>query len=131
MNGRPGYFDITIRNTLQPLYIPRVAETSGIVAEAAEMDKDDRHNARVTSADGVFYPLVVESLGLWSPDSLETLKSISSKVCAVLAVPFWKALKNLLEQLSVKLWLYNARMISSRMLAEVDNVLSWDFPVCY
>ena len=91
MNGRPGYFDITVRNTLQPLYIPRVAETSGIVAEAAEMDKDDRHDARVTSAGGVFCPLVVETLGLWSSDSLKTLKSISSKVCAVLAVPFWKA----------------------------------------
>ena len=101
------------------------------MAEAAEMDKDDRHDARVTSVVGVFYPLVVESLGLWSPDRLETLKSISSKICAVLAVPFWKALKNLLEQLSVKLWLYNARVISSRMLAEVDNVLSWDFPACY
>ena len=87
---------------MQPFYIPRVSETSGIVAEAAEMDKDDRHDARVTSAGGVFYPLVVESLGLWSPDILQTLKSISYKVCAVLAVPFWKALNNLLEQLSVK-----------------------------
>ena len=47
--------DITIRNTLQPLHIPRVAETSGIVAEVAEMDKDDRHDchdAGVTSAYG-------------------------------------------------------------------------------
>ena len=67
----------------------------------AEMDKDDRHDARVTYASGIFYSLVVETLGFWSPDSLETLKSISCKVCAVLAVPFWKALNNLLEQLSV------------------------------
>ena len=66
-------------------------------------------------------------LRLWSPDSLETLKSISLKLCAVLAVPFWKAFKNLLEQLSTKLCSYNARMISSRMLAEMDDVLSWDF----
>ncbi|XP_062519145.1 uncharacterized protein LOC134194239 [Corticium candelabrum] len=130
LNGRPGYFDITVRNTLQPSYIARVAETSGVVAEAAEMGKDDRHHARVSLTGGTFYPLVVETLGLWSPDSLETLKSISSKVCAVLAVPFWKALKNLLEQLSVRLWIYNARMISSRILAEVAEVLSWDFPVC-
>ena len=34
----------------------------------------------------VFYLLVVETLGLWSPDSLEMLKSIALKVCAVLAV---------------------------------------------
>ena len=67
---------------------------------------------------------------MWSW-STSSLKSISSNVCAVLTVPFWKALKNLLEQLSVRLWLYNARMISSHMLAEVDNVASWDFPVCY
>ena len=60
----------------------------------------------------------METFGLWSPDSLEMLKSIASKVCAVLAVPFWKTFKNLLEQFSIKLWLYNARIISSRMLAE-------------
>ena len=46
----------------------------------------------------------------------------------MLAVPFWKAFKNFLEQLSIN-WLYNAKMISSRMLAEIDNVLSWDFSV--
>ena len=67
--GRPGYFAITVRNTLQPSYIPRVAETSGIVAEAAEMDTDDRHDARVTSVGG-FYFLVVEMLVLWSAERL-------------------------------------------------------------
>ena len=41
------------RNTLQSLYIPR-AETSGIMAEVAEMDKDDHYYTRVTSAGGVF-----------------------------------------------------------------------------
>ena len=66
------------------------------------MDKKDRHNARVTSAGGS-YPLVVETLRLWSTNSLDTLKSITSKVCAVLAVPFWKTFMNLLEQLYIKL----------------------------
>ena len=66
-----------------------------------------------------FYPLVVETLGLWSTDSLEVLESIALKVCAVLAVPFWETFEDLLEQLSIKLWLYNTRMISSRMLAEI------------
>ena len=65
------------------------------------------------------------TLGLWLPGSLETLKSIASKVCAVLAISFWKTFKNFLEQLSIKLWLHNATMISSRMLAEMDDVLSW------
>ena len=29
-----------------------------------------------------------------------------------------------------KIVVYNARMISSCMLAEMDDVLHWDFPVC-
>ena len=73
------------------------------MAEAAKMDKDDHHDARLNSASGLFYLLVVEMLGFWSPDSLETLKSIASKVCAVLDVPFWKTFKDLLEQLSIQL----------------------------
>ena len=40
------------------------------------------------------------------------------------------------DRLSIELWcvyiyICNARMISSCMLAEVDNILRWDFPVCY
>ena len=51
------------------------------------MDNDDRHDARVTSVGAKGYPLIVETRGLWSPDSLETFKSIASK-CALLAAPF-------------------------------------------
>ena len=57
------------------------------MAEAAEVDNDDRHDARVTSAGAEGYPLIVETRALWSPDSLETLKSIASQ-CALLAAPF-------------------------------------------
>ena len=68
-------------------------------------------------------PLAVESSGTWSDVSLNTLKTIASKTVSVNTVPFSQSLNNLLQQLSVKLWLYNARMILSRLLLDNnDNI---------
>ena len=33
-NGKPGYFDVTVRNTLQPAFLLRGAERAGFAAEA-------------------------------------------------------------------------------------------------
>ena len=130
MDGRSGYFDITVRNTMQPSFINKAAITAGVVADAAEVEKDQRHEAIVERAGGHFYPLAVETLGLWSPSSFSILKSIASKVAAIQAFPFSQVLKHLHEQLSVKLWSYNSRMLHSRMLLEVNDVFKWDLPYC-
>ena len=56
--------------------------------------------------------MVVETLGLWTPFGVKTLKAISSKASAIIScIPFTRAFKNLLEQLSVKLWQFNAKMV--------------------
>ena len=74
MNGRPGYFDVRIRNSLQPSYILEAAISLGAAAESAECEKDARHEANVTTASGLFYPLVFESLSFISSFTLKTLK---------------------------------------------------------
>ena len=74
MDGRPGYFDVTIRNSLQSSYILKAAIRPGAAAEAAEFEKDARHEANVTTAGGLFYPLVFEFLGFISSFTLKTLK---------------------------------------------------------
>ena len=43
----PGYFDITVRNTLQPAFLVRGAEQAGIAAEAGVAVKDQLHAAAV------------------------------------------------------------------------------------
>ena len=61
---------------------------------------------------GVCPPLVVESLGVWTPSA----KNIVSRIAARSIVhngPL-TASRNLLQQLSVKLWAYNAKMIITR-----------------
>ena len=57
------YFDVTIRNSLQPSYILKAAISPDAAAEAAKFKKDARHKANVTTAGGLFYPLV---LNLWA-----------------------------------------------------------------
>ena len=48
----------------------------GVAAEAGEREKDSSYKDTVSENGGVLYPLFVESLGLWSPSSLQILKSI-------------------------------------------------------
>ena len=62
IDGRPGYFDVTIRNSLQPSFILKAAISPDAAAEAAECEKSEkRHAANVTTAGGLFCPLVFES----------------------------------------------------------------------
>ena len=58
-----------------------------------EVDKGSHHEASVQAAGGIFVPLVVESLGLWLPNSLAVLRIIvlrtTSKSCASTALAFY------------------------------------------
>ena len=114
---RPGFFDVTIANSLQPSLII----TAAINAEAC---KDFLHADRVTAAGGIFYPLAVETLSLWIPYSLKILRSIASRISAVSHMTFSKSLNNLLQQLSVKLWSHNARLVLQCLNIEIENVHS-------
>ena len=79
------------------------------------MAKDLRHDANVTASGGVFYPLVVESFGTWSVRSLEVLKTIAKKTSLSQTLTISRAVCNLHELLSIRLWQYNARMILDRL----------------
>ena len=127
IDGRPGYFDVTIRNSAAFLYIES-SDQSWCSSRSSGMRKryQYRHETNVTTAGGLFYPLVFESLGFISSFTLTTLKEICSKTSAISRVPFPRALKNILEQLSVKLWCYNAKMLHARMQLEVLDVGCWD-----
>ena len=113
--GLPTYFDLTVRNSLQPLYIAQAAQHAGVAAEAGEKEKDCKHEGLVPTTGNVFHPLVVESLGFWSPHSLKVIKTIARRLAFHGNLSVSKATTNLHEQLSVKLWLYNAKMLLHRL----------------
>ena len=87
-----------------------------------EREKDSRHEANVTSTGSIFHPLVCESLGLWSPHSLEVVKTIARRLSFKRNLTVSQAVRDIDEQLSVKLWLYNAKMIWHRLALDCTNM---------
>ena len=65
----------------------------------------------VKATGSLFEPLVVETLGLWHPHSTRMLKIIGRNTAFHRCQTVSRTLMFLYEQLSVKLWLYNAKVI--------------------
>ena len=118
------YFDISVRNTLQPTYVVRAANICGIAAEAGEQEKDSLYLDSVSRAGAMFHPLVVETLGAWNPNSLKILKSIARRT-TFNNLLLSQAVTCLHQQLSVRLWLYNGKMILGRLALDCsDNIVT-------
>ena len=98
--GRPGFFNVTVANSLQPSFIIKASSNAGAAAEAAEACKDFHHTDRVTAAGGIFCPLAVVTLGLWTPYCFKILHSIALRISTMSHMTFSKSLNNLLQQLS-------------------------------
>ena len=79
----------------------------------------------VAAAGGLFYALVVGSFDFWTPTSLAVLKTIASKTMTKTRMIFSQAFSNILEQLSIHLWQFNAQMVNARLDTELD-VEMWD-----
>ena len=75
-------------NTMQATYILKFSTIVRAAAYAGEKEKGIRHEAEVVAAEGLFYPLVVESFGFWTPTSLAVLKTIASKTMTKIRMTF-------------------------------------------
>ena len=129
--GRPAYFDVNVCNSFQQRFVSHSASNACFAALEREISKCMKYDTQVFSSGALFIPLAVESFGTWSDVSLNTLKTIASKTVSVNSIPFSQSLNNLLQQLSVKSWSYNASMILSRLLLDINdsNFSLRDLPV--
>ena len=109
VHGKPAYFDVTVRCPLQESLLGRSAVSAGVAAAKGEEDKDAHHDELVQADGGVFVPLVVESLGLWSAASRPVLQDIALRTTIRSGISRGLAYRHLLEQLSVCLWRHNTR----------------------
>ena len=105
----------------------RVPSAQVSPAEAGEPAKDLHYAAAVEQGGGVFLSLAVESFGVWTPHSFETLKRIAARTTTSSGLMANWALQNVLQQMSVRLWQFNARLVRSR-LQVLDDVAGWDLP---
>ena len=70
-NGKPAFFDITVRNSLQASYIVAAATSAGAAALTGEMEKDAYHDETVAAAGGEFSSLALKTLRCWTPSCLK------------------------------------------------------------
>ena len=84
---------------------------AGSAAAAGELEKDDKYDEDVSLSGSSFYPLITETLGIWSPNSLRILKIIALRSAVTSNLFASQAVMNLHEQLSVCLRHYNAKML--------------------
>ena len=73
------------------------------------MEKDAHYVEAVIGAGGIFHPLSVVTLGLWSPASLSVLRDIAIRTTNRSGVGISLACCHFLEQLYVCLWRHNAQ----------------------
>ena len=59
--------------------------------------------------------MIVETYGTWSTYSLEIIKVIARKTSVLNKLPVSRIVCNIHEQLAVRLWQYNARMVLDRL----------------
>ena len=110
-DGKPTYFDISVRNSLLPQFLSRASFVAGIASSADEIDKDINYYHSVSSTICVFFSLVVETLGLWTDLGISLLHCIAARTTLRSGVSQGQAFHNLLQQFSVKLWSYNTKML--------------------
>ena len=101
LKGQAAYFDVIIRNSLQPLYISKSAIQAGAAAAAGELEKSVHYEEELESSGYDFYPLVIESLGVWSPSSLETLKIMARRTVLITGTTMVKATQYFLQTLAI------------------------------
>ena len=90
--------------------ISTAAVLAGVAASWGEVEKDAHYEEAVLGAGGIFIPLAVETLGLWSPASLKVLRDIAIRTTNRSGAGIALACRHFLQQLSVCLWRHNARM---------------------
>ena len=79
--------------------------------KVGEIAKDNQYQDIVNDNGGDFIPLVCETFGVWSPYALSILGSIADRTTVRNGLPRKFARRQLLQQLSVTLWRYYAKMI--------------------
>ena len=121
MNGLPGYFDVSVRNTLQPAFLIRGALRAGVAADAGLQAKDAHHLEAVEQSGGDFYPLVVETFGVWAAPSLDILHQVASRAATFSGLPIHRAFRN-----------RDAVAIQCQTVAPppslAEDVAGWDLP---
>ena len=113
--GRPAALDVTVISTMQPLTQAGAAAEPGFALGVAVARKMAAHNSDCHGIGVSFLPIVAETLGGWSPDSIAQIARIGRLAVQRLDIPPATAVRHLFQRLSIILWKGNATLWSSRL----------------
>ena len=116
---------------MQPLTLKGAASTPGYALGVAEERKIAAHAEDCQAAGVHFIPLVMETVGGWGRDLIETVKSLWRLQAQRLGSEPAKATRHLAQKVSISLWRGNAALWTARQpsVPSVVDGLLW-LPVC-
>ena len=101
--GQPAALDVTVISTLQNLTVAGVASTKGHALSVARERKMALHSTACHSVGVSFFTLVVESLGGWSDEAIDIIKSIGRLQEQRLGISPNESTQHLFQRLAVSL----------------------------
>ena len=101
--GKPTAFDVTVISPLQQLTIQGASVTPGYAITVGEDRKFRIHLENCLAAGVSFVPLVVESLGGWSDEAIDTLRLIGKQQAQRMGLPSSHSINHLFQRLSIVL----------------------------
>ena len=113
--GHPAALDVCVISTLQPQTLSGAASTPGYALQVGECRKIAAHADACHSAGIQFIPLIVESLGGWSADAIQTIKRIGRQQGQRRGIHPGECSRHLFQRLAVALWRGNATMWIHRL----------------
>ena len=124
--GQPATLDVSVISTLQQLTVNGASTIQGHALSIGEERKLTVHAAPCRSVGVSFIPMIVESLGGWSPRAVDVIKCIGHLQGQRLGIPPADSTTHLFQRLAICLWRGNASLWVWRIPIrppEVDGVI--------
>ena len=106
--GQPAALDIPGISTMQQQTLAGASITPGYALRVGEERKMIAHAGACRAGGVTFIPLVMESLGGWSEEAIQTIKSIGRLQGQRLGIPPPETTRHLFQRLAISLWKGNA-----------------------
>ena len=108
--GQPAALDVTVISTMQQLTRDRASVVPGYALQVGEERKMAAHAEACRSVGIAFTPLVVETLGGWCQEAINTVKDIGRIQGHRLGISPSESTRHLFQRLSISLWKGNASL---------------------
>lgn len=120
--GQPAALDITVISTMQQQTLAGASITPGHALQVGDERKMAAHAGSCRAVGVQFIPLVVETLGGWSQDAIDTISSIGRLQGQRLGIPPPESTSHLFQRLAITLWKGNASLWIRRQSFPPANV---------